>query len=185
MEDEQIIALLNRRDETALAAAEQRFGRCAYALATAVLHDPRDAAECISDALLALWQRIPPEEPQHLQAYFLKIVRNIALKRLRGRLAQKRQADVLLPLAELAEALPGEDVLAEEVEKRRLLGLIEDFLRGESAANRALFVCRYWYLDDLNALAARFAISRQAAESRLFRMRGRLKRFLQQEGIDV
>lgn len=184
MEDERIMALLERRDEAGLAEAERQFAKPAYALALSVLSDARDAAECVNDAFWALWRQIPPAKPRHLQAYFLKIVRNLALKRLRGNTAQKRQPDALLPLAELAAVLPGGD-LADELASRRLLALIERFLRGESAENRALFIRRYWYLDEVDQLAARFALSPSAVESRLFRLRGRLKKFLQREGVEI
>lgn len=184
MEDERIIALLENRDEAGLAAVSRKYAGQAGQLAGRLLYDEGAAAECLNDALLALWQKIPPEKPRHLGAYWLKIVRNLALKRLRHDLAQKRRPQALLPLDELAEALPAAD-LADGLAAQHLRELIERFLREQSALNRALFLRRYWYLEDTAAIAGRCGLSAGAVEARLFRLRQKLAAYLQKEGVAI
>ncbi|HIU10942.1 MAG TPA: sigma-70 family RNA polymerase sigma factor [Candidatus Avidehalobacter gallistercoris] len=184
MEDERIIMLLESRDEAGLDEVLRKYAAQAARLARRLLSDEGAAVECLNDALLVLWQRIPPEKPRYLGAYWLKIVRNLALKQLRHDLAQKRRPAALLPLDELAKALPAVD-LDSVLAAKRLLGLIEKFLRQQSALNRALFLRRYWYLEDTEEIAGRFGLTCGAVEARLFRLRQRLAAFLQKEGVEI
>lgn len=184
MEDERIIMLLESRDEAGLGEVSRKYAAQAGRLARRLLADEGAAAECLNDALLALWQKIPPEKPRHLGAYWLKIVRNLALKQLQHDLAQKRRPAALLPLDELAEALPAVD-LGSELAAQRLRELIEQFLRGQSALNRGLFLRRYWYLEDTAAIAGRFGLSAGAVDARLFRLRQKLAAYLQKEGVEI
>ena len=52
MEDEKILALYCARDEAALAATQEKYGGYCRTIAGAVLGDPADAEESVSDALL-------------------------------------------------------------------------------------------------------------------------------------
>lgn len=63
MTDEQILALLNRRDEAAVKEIERAYGRYLHAIARNILHNAQDAEECVNDALLRAWNAIPPHNP--------------------------------------------------------------------------------------------------------------------------
>ena len=90
MEDSRILELFNARDESAIEEAAHRHGGLCRALALRVLGDVRDAEECVSDALLAAWDSIPPARPEKLAAYLAKLTRNLALKRRRDQSRLKR-----------------------------------------------------------------------------------------------
>lgn len=106
MEEREIVALFWQRSEQAIAQANIKYGRLLQQLCGNILGDDRETEECVSDTLLALWNTIPPENPAPLTAYACRIARNLALKRLREKTAQKRDSRVSLPLEELAEVLP-------------------------------------------------------------------------------
>ena len=77
MDDAGIIALFNARDERSLEETAAAYGPWCRAIAMNLLGVREDAEECVSDALHALWRRIPPESPESLRVYLGRIVRNI------------------------------------------------------------------------------------------------------------
>lgn len=66
------------------------------------------------------------------------------------------------------------------------LGMILDaFLRTLSQENRMVFMRRYWYVDTVAEIAARYEISESAVQMRLNRTRAKLCTYLEKEGIRV
>lgn len=184
MEERDIVALFWERSERAIPEAEARFGRLLRSLCRNVLGDERDAEECVSDTLLALWNAIPPARPAPLTAYVCKVARQLALKRLRDGRAQKRDSRLTLPLDELAETLSVPS--AEENWDAEQLGrAIDAFLDRQKQTDRVLFVRRYWFGDEVKAAAKRVGLSENAASARLRRLRLRLRDELIKEGFDL
>lgn len=60
---------------------------------------------------------------------------------------------------------------------------ISIFLREQTKQDRLLFMQRYWYGKSIKELAQQMNISESSAKVRLHRIRGRLKKFLESEGI--
>ena len=59
--DERIIAQYFARNEEAITATEERYGRYCRKIASNILADGRDTEECLSDTWLKAWNTIPPE----------------------------------------------------------------------------------------------------------------------------
>ena len=94
------------------------------------LGDPQDAEECVSDALLALWDRIPPEKPDSLRMFAARIVRNISVSRYRREHAKKRFSELEVMLSELDECVPAATAGPEKAAENALLSrLISLWLR--------------------------------------------------------
>ena len=84
MEDAAIVELYLKRDESAIAATERKYGLRLRKLALGVLGDPGTAEECENDTYLRAWERIPPHEPRDCLFPFLgRITRHLAIDRLR------------------------------------------------------------------------------------------------------
>ncbi|WP_296617057.1 sigma factor-like helix-turn-helix DNA-binding protein [Ruminococcus sp.] len=66
-----------------------------------------------------------------------------------------------------------------------LSSAVSSFLMSEPKRNRMIFVRRYWYYDSIESISEAFGISSGTAGSILFRMRKRLKKYLQKEGYDL
>ena len=84
MKDEKIIELFFARDEEAIKATEQKYGALCHHIAENFLSIHEDREECVSDAMLELWNSIPPARPDDLCAYLAEIVRCRAIDRTRA-----------------------------------------------------------------------------------------------------
>lgn len=181
MEDKQIVAMLFARAEGAIEALGKRFGQQLLQIAKNILEDFHDAEECVSDTYLALWNAIPPAEPDPLAPYVYRTGRNIALNRLSRDTAQKRNSRYDLSLEELNACLPGEN--PEQTWDARALGReIDRFLSAQSEENQYIFLRRYWYGDSVAEIAKTLNSKENAVSVRLNRLRSKLKAHLVKEG---
>lgn len=184
MEDKLIIRLLWERSEQAIESLSKKYGRLVRQIAANILVDEEDAAECVNDTWLGVWNAIPPARPEKLMPYICRIARNISLKRHRDNTARRRDRRGDLPLCELEDCLPARSV--EEVWSARELGrTIDRFLDTLEAENRVIFVRRYWFSDPVSEIAVRMGMSANQISVRLSRVRRRLKDYLAKEGIEV
>lgn len=177
MEDSEILLLLNKRDETAVAALVERFGGLCRSVMGNILRDRRDVEECLNSVLMRLWSSIPPARPKDLAAYTAKAARNEALMRLRRNGAALE--DSKLPLDELELFLPASESAEDGIALREL---IELFLKKQSEERRRIFILRYWFFEPVEAIAEKCGVSQSKVTSLLFRTRNSLRKYLESEG---
>ena len=183
MQDSSIIALFRQRSDRAIGALEQKYGAVCSRTAVNICGSREDAEECVNDTWLAVWNTIPPQEPDPLAAYVLRIVRNIAIKRVRRNTAAKRAGNYQECYEELSGCIAGPDTPESVYDARQVTLYIEDFLSGLSATNRWLFIRRYWYLDPIRSLARATGLGEGAVRTRLSRLRQQLKEELLDKGV--
>lgn len=180
MEDKQIVAMLFARAEGAIEALGKRFGQQLLQIAKNILENFHDAEECVNDTYLALWNAIPPAEPDPLAPYVYRAGRNIALNRLDKETAQKRSR-YDLSLEELNGCLPGENA-QDAIDAKELGRAIDRFLAGQSRENQYIFLRRYWYGDGIAEITEALQLRENAVSVRLNRLRSKLKAYLVKEG---
>ena len=90
MDDEKIIELYWRRDETAIARTDEKYGRLCRKISDDILSSCEDSEECVADTYFALWNCIPPQHPSRFRAFIAAVTRNLSLKRLRSRAGRHR-----------------------------------------------------------------------------------------------
>lgn len=174
MEDSRIIDLFFQRSGDAVAALSGKYANYCYTIAYNILSSAEDAEECVNDTWLKAWTTMPQNRPDHLGAYLGRIVRNLALDRWRRGRAQKRGAGLDAMLAELDECIPAKETTEEQVEARELTRLLERWLDSLPQEDRVLFVRRYWYGEPAGKHV-----------KRLWRLRQKLKAYLEQEGVPL
>lgn len=184
MDDRHILKLLLSRAEQAIEALASAYGKRLFHIARNILGSTRDAEECVNDTYLALWNAIPPEEPDPLSAYAYRVGRNTALKRLRSNTAAIRCSDYDLSLDELAECIPAGD-LWEQMEARELGRLLNRFLKKQTPENRRLFLLRYWFGDSVQDIGKRLGMKPGTVSVRLNRIRSALKDYLNKEDFHL
>ena len=184
MDDTRILAMYRERDEHAIEETAAKYGRLCLTVANNLLANPEDANECVNDTYLAIWNAIPPAEPENLTAFICRITRNQALKRLETANAAKRTAEAEISIHELEEILPDARI-SPQVAEDELSRQINAFLRTEKPDARKVFVRKYWFFDSVSEIARRYGYSENKVKSMLFRTRNKLKIYLKKEGFDV
>ena len=185
LEDAQIIDLFFERSEQAIEELDKKYGNAVRQTASNLLRDRQDAEECANDAYLAVWRNIPPQRPDYLGSYVCRIVRNLAVSRLRSESAAKRNRNLDLVLDELAECIPSRADPQAEIEAKELTAAISCFLSALDYDDRYLFVRRYWYADPVKDIAAAMHVRENRLSVRLFRLREKLRKTLLKEGLLV
>ena len=184
MEDSKILELFFARNEDAIRHTDDTYGRRLFALADNIVRNDQDAEESVSDTYMRAWDTIPPQKPQHFFAYLAKICRNFALKKLDWKNAAKRKAEVVSLTQEMEACIP-DSTRDREMEAKELGMLLDRVLRILTPENQMVFLRRYWYVDTIAEIAARYGISESAVQMRLNRTRARLCAYLEKEGIRV
>ena len=171
MEDSAIIDLYWAREERALSETDTKYGGYCRSIAHNILRNREDTEECVSDTWLHAWNAMPPQRP---------------FDRCRRQNAEKRGGGALpLALDELSECVPAPSRVEHTLEERELAEAIDRFLRTLPERECSMFLRRYWYVDSVQSIAARYAIKENTAKSILFRTREKLRRYLAGEGIIV
>ena len=183
MEDSRIIGLFFERSEQAVHELELKYGRAVRKLSLNILGDARDAEECAADTYLGVWNSVPPKRPERLKAYTLAIARNLSLDRYHANSAKKRNGSYDLALSELEGCLAAAGDAQTELEARELAEAMNRFLSGLSREDRQLFVCRYYLAEPVKDIAARLKVKSGRVSLRLFRIREKLKNYLEREGL--
>lgn len=184
MEDTEIISMLFARRESALDEIIGRYGRMLKSFAGRILPTAQDAEECVNDALLDVWNTIPPKRPASVASYAAMLTRRRAVDRIRRLTAKKRGGGVyLVALDELEDCIPGGAAFDEDADALR--EAINSFLAGLSAEDRLLFMGRYFALESIESLAENSGVTKNTVNIRLSRMRKKLKDHLEERDIII
>lgn len=183
MEDRHIIDLLFARDERGLTLTEEKYDPLYRSVLRQALSDTSDIDECANDVLMALWNSIPPNYPNHFPSYICRIARRIGINRFRHNTRQKRSVECTVLLSELAQCIPASDRLEIRQDAMQLRQLLNTFLKDLDPQTRVLFIRRYYYLESVKSLAQRFGVSANFVSVRLHRARTVLRTLLEKEGV--
>ena len=183
-DDQRILLLFEYRDEQALRESDRQYGALCRSVARNILGSSEDAEECVSDALLSAWNAIPPAKPQNFCAYLLRLVRNHAFNRRQADHTAKRGGGQLpAALDELSECVASPETVEQALDRKAMLAAITQFLQDLPAKQRQIFVRRYWHTDSITEIAARFDMTENSVSVMLHRIRNKLHRYLEKEGL--
>lgn len=183
MQDSTIIEKLFERNETGLTLLDETYRGLAFTVMAGILDNTADREECYNDLLLAVWNSIPPNRPDSLEAYLCVLARRIAINRYRYNTRDKRNAPYTVMLSELEEAIP--DTVEPPSENGEVTAVLNRFLEGLDPETRVLFLRRYVVGETVESLAERFSMGENAVASRLYRARVKLKKQLRKENVRI
>ena len=184
MKDTEIMDLYWARNERAITETQLSYGKYCYSIAYHILHDREDSDECVNDTWLRAWYAIPPKRPNRLSLFLGTITRNLSFDKWKHKNALKRgNGELEIALDELMECVPAACNTEEAVEAAELGRLMNDFLHTLPEKECNVFLRRYWYAEEYREIADRFQMNLNTVKTSLFRTRGKLKIFLEQEGI--
>ena len=186
MEDNDIVELFLARNEDAISRTAEKYGPRIRQIAYGVIGNHESAEECENDTYYKAWESIPPNEPrEHLFSYLGRIVRNIALNRLKAEESKKRNAIRCELTHEMKKSIPANVNVEADILHRELRDLIEAYLDTCSELQQKVFVRRYWYFDSVSEICAKYSLPQSKVKTTLFRMREKLKDRLIQGGYEL
>lgn len=185
MEDSQIIDLFFERSERAIDELSKKYGASCMKVAFNVLGNKEDSEECVNDSFFGVWNKIPPEKPNPLLVYLLRIVKNLSIKRCQYNGAKKRADAFILNIEDFEWVSREEDSTEKKFDTMMISQYIDEFLDMVSEENRMLFVRRYWYFDKISDIAKEAGLKEATVRKRLQRIRDELKFYLLGKGVSI
>lgn len=185
LDDSEIIRLFYERSEKAITALEKKYKKIFFSVSYNILNNRLDVEESVNDMYLAAWNTIPPQNPNPLLTYLLRIVRNISIKKYHKNSAIKRNSYYDIALSELEESLSCVESVEDIYEVKELAETISYFLDTIDVNNRRIFVRRYYFADSIEEIARKFSLSENSVSVRLHRTRKKLKKYLEKEGYCI
>lgn len=186
MDDAGIVGLYKARDEAAITETADKYGAKLSELAFRLLGDRHSAEECVNDALLRAWEHIPPADPgDRLFAYLARIVRGLAIDRLRHDKSLKRGAAVTELTQELSECLASSESVEDAALAKELAGIVNGFVNGLPNDRQLIFIRRYWYFDSISEIAESTGFSESKVKTALCRMRKKLRNLIEGKGYGI
>lgn len=184
MEDNQMIERLWERDETALSAVFEKYGRYCSTIARNIICNEQSVEEIVQDTLLKLWEAIPPNRPDNLQAFVGRITRNVALNTVKALDAQKRGGgETVLALDDMRNVSTG-NIVENLAEQHEVLDAVNDFLRSLPSRKRKILVLKYWHCYRASDISQIVGMSEANVSNILRRQRKKLIEYLRKRGID-
>ena len=183
MEDKTILDLYFARDELAITETDRKYGGYCYSVANRILNSNEDSEETVSDTYWQAWNSIPPHRPDFLKLFLAKVTRNLAFTRWRKQSAAKRGGgETELVLEELAGCIPGAEQIDDQLNVKELAGTIRTFLDTLPERDKAIFLQRYFFVEDTDTIAVQYGLKRTNVNMILSRTKRKLKTYLTQEG---
>ena len=138
----------------------------------------------MNDTWFNAWNLMPDKRPSVLSTFLGYITRNLALNRYRARTSKKRGGgETPLALDELEECIPTVISIEQLYEEKELEAAIDKFISTLPETDRRMFIARYWFLESVADISKRLGYSQSKVKSSLYRSRGKLRTYLQEEGL--
>ena len=186
MSDEAIIDLYWKRDERAIKETDFKYRNYLYAIAYNIVHDDPDCEECLNDTYFDVWNSIPPHRPNVFSAFIGKIMRNVAIDRYRSKMALKRRPSRIdSALDDLGPYGRDSGDVNDRIAVREIAQILSSYLREQNKRSEFIFVCRYYYCDDVKDIAKMLGVSESTVYRELTELREGLMKRLAEGGYEI
>ena len=183
MTDTDIIDMYFARDQRAIEETQKRYGGYCYSIAQRILENKEDAEECVNDALLSVWNSIPPNRPKFFNLFLAKLTRNKALDRIKAEHAKKRGgSEVNLIYEELSECVSDGRNIESELLTKELRRAVNDFAAELPERDGDILIRRYFFMESVKDIAEEYDMTPGNVSVSLNRTRKKLKKYLEVKG---
>ncbi len=135
-----------------------------------------DMEEIISDTFLALWKNQERLEKDREMSYYLAGT----IKRIYSK--KRRNLRTIIRIEDYENCLYEAESLEDRTEKDEKNLLIESKLNEMKEEDKNIFIAYYYYSRSIKEISSDLKISELKVKSRLFRIRRKLKKVLEQRG---
>lgn len=178
MTEEEIVELIKRQEDAGLTALTEKYGRLlTYIIAGILKERTGDVEECLNDTYWKIWRNVEKFDftKASLVTYLKVIARNTALNRLRDvrRHEECRAGEELSTFADtVADHSQSVENAVLRGERIRQLGMV---IRTLPEKERELMLRKYFYLQSSKAIAVAMGMTVNAVDTKLSRLRGKVK----------
>ncbi len=178
MTDEEIVSLVQKRNELGLSIIAEKYEKLLVYIATGILGNrARDIEECVNDTYLKFWRNAEKYDytKASISTYLKVIVRNTAINRLRDvrRHEEKTHADDVSNYgSNLADSSQN---IENQILRKENINRLNKVITNLPEKDRELMIRRYFYLQSTKVIAKAMNMSVTAVDSRLSRLRTRVK----------
>lgn len=172
IKEAELIRLLQERDEHGADQLLRHYGPLMRYIIAPILSDERDREECLSEAVLRIWEKIELYDAGKgsWKAWVTAVTRRTALNKLRT---------VEAPTGELHEGVPSPaPTPEEELLQKEQLAALQAAIGKLDHEDRTLFYRKYYYRQSTRQIAAELGTTERAVEGRLYRLKKQLRREL-------
>ena len=182
MNDKDIVALFEKRDEQAIKECRAAYGSYCHGIALRILESQEDAEECVADTWLRAWNAIPPVKPCSLSSYLGAVTRNLAYDCYRKNHQQKRgNGEIALAFDEIEAVFTHNATPDDALDQKALAQTINRFLATLSERDRNILLARYYFVYPVKEIAQKHGKSEKYVRIILARTLQKLKKFLEKE----
>jgi len=190
--DDEIVQLIKNRNPFGLEKLIEQYTSAAYSLVFRILggiSSREDIEECTSDVFTEVWNSIEEfnSERGSFKTWILIKTKYKALEYRRRliKLSTKQYQPSENEILECANSKLDETTVEDEVLKREKLRHIIDAVNEFNELDRKIFNRRYFLYEDIESIANRYNLTRQAVDNRLLRCRKKLKNMIIQKQLDI
>lgn len=185
VEDEKIIELLFEHDENGLKELTKKYDLLIKKIAYGILNNNSDTEECVNDTYLKVWSTIPPYKPDYLKPFLCKIIRQLSIDRYRFNHRGKRNKKQNISLNDLDYEISDNKNVDDEFNSKLLMEYINNFISDLDVVSQTLFIRKYFLFEETKTLSKRFNLSENYIDVKLFRIRNKLKKYLESKGYNL
>jgi len=190
--DDEIVQLIKNRNPFGLEKLIEQYTSAAYSLVFRILggiSSREDIEECTSDVFTEVWNSIEEfnSERGSFKTWILIKTKYKALEYRRRliKLSTKQYQPSENEILECANSKLDETTVEDEVLKREKLRHIIDAVNEFNELDRKIFNRRYFLYEDIESIANRYNLTRQAVDNRLLRCRKKLKSIMLEKQLDI
>lgn len=178
MKDEAIINLLSEKNELGLLKLAEKYEKLLIHIAGTILGGRNeDIEECVNDTYMKLWKHIDryDMEKASLKTYLKVIIRNTAINKLRD-LSRREGMEYREDFSDIAQYYIDQSQNVEnQVFRKEDILLLNEIIGELDKKDRELVLRRYYYLQSSKDIASAMKMSVTAVDSRLSRLRNKMK----------
>lgn len=190
--DDEIMQLIKNRNPFGLEKLIEQYTSAAYSLIFRIIGgigSREDIEECTSDVFTEVWNGIEEFNPERgsFKTWILIKTKYKALEYRRRliKLSTKQYQPSENEILECANSKLDETTVEDEVLKREKLRHIIDAVNEFNELDRKIFNRRYFLYEDIESIANRYNLTRQAVDNRLLRCRKKLKFIMLEKQLDT
>lgn len=178
MKDEAIVSLLYEKNEIGLLKLSEKYEKLLIHIAATILGGRnQDIEECVNDTYMKLWKHIRnyDMEKASLKTYLKVIVRNTAINKLRD-LSRREGMEYKEDFSDIAQCFIDQNQNVEnQLFRKEDILLLNEVIKELDQKDRELVLRRYYYLQSSKDIAKAMRMTVTAVDSRLSRLRGKMK----------